>query len=319
MVSETAPAAAPRERGQDRSDGPPRRQTQPDLSIAIVHYETPDELTDCLASLAVAAQDLRTEVVVVDNASADFSPGLVTSTIPDAIVLRNHQNVGFARAANQALRPAAGRYLLLLNPDTILAPDTLKAMVGYMDRHPDVGCATPRLVRPGGSLDLACRRSFPTPVVSFYRITLLSRLFPRSRRFARYNLTYFDEHQEAEIDAPCGAFMMVRAEVREQVGLLDERYFMYGEDLDWAYRIKQAGWRVMYTPITTVTHVKRASSRQARIATIRAFHEAMRIFYRRHYQDRYPRLVSWLTYAGINLRETLELTSARITDRGTRA
>jgi GT2 family glycosyltransferase len=150
-------------------------------------------------------------------------------------------------------------------------------------------------------------------------VSLLSRLFPRSRRFAQYNLTYLDEHQEAEIDSPCGAFMMVRAEVREQVGLLDESYFMYGEDLDWAFRIKQAGWRIMYTPITTVTHVKRASSRRSRSATIRAFYEAMRIFYRRYYEAQYPRPVAWLTYAAINVREALELTSARIGDRGARA
>jgi GT2 family glycosyltransferase len=294
-------------------------ETPTDVSIAIVHYETPVELTDCLASLAVAEKGLRIELFVVDNASSDFSRELVTAVFPHAIVLHNAENVGFARAANQALRQGAGRYLLLLNPDTILAPDSLKAMVAYMDRHPDVGCATPRLVRPDGSLDLSCRRSFPTPAVSFYRMTLLSRLFPRSRRFGRYNLTYLDEHQEAEIDAPCGAFMMVRSEIREQVGLLDERYFMYGEDLDWAYRIKQAGWRITYTPVTTVTHVKRASSRQVRIATIRAFHDAMRIFYRRHYRDHYPRLVSWLVSAAINLREALELTSVRLTDRGARA
>jgi hypothetical protein len=139
-------------------------------------------------------------------------------------------------------------------------------------------------------------------------------IWPAVARSLRRPSRSLDE--EAEIDAPCGAFMMVRAEVRDQVGLLDEQYFMYGEDLDWAYRIKHAGWRVMYTPITTVVHVKRASSRQARITTIKAFHEAMRIFYRRHYESRYPRPVSWLTFLGINLREMLELTSARISRWG---
>ncbi len=319
VEQEEATGTAPRKQHRSQSAGLARPFGRSDLSIAIVHYETPAELHDCLVSLAVAARGLATEIFVVDNASTRFTAQLVTDAIAAAVVLRNTRNLGFARAANQALRQANGRYLLLLNPDTILAPDTLRLMLEYMDSHADVGCATPRLVLPDGRLDLACRRSFPTPTVSFYRMTLLSRLFPRSRRFARYNLTYLDEHNEAEIDAPCGAFMMVRAEVREQVGLLDERYFMYGEDLDWAYRIKQAGWRVMYTPITTVTHVKRASSRQARIATIKSFHEAMRIFYRRHYESRYPRPVSWLTYLGINLREMLELTSARISSWGARA
>lgn len=282
----------------------------------IVHYETPADLTRCLDSVREAARGLSAEIVVVDNASSVFSSELVNDVLPHAKVIRNTHNLGFARAANQALRTARGRYLLLLNPDTVLAPDTLRKMLSYMDAHPDVGCATPRLVLPDGRLDLACRRAFPTPIRSFYRMTLLSRLFPRSRRFAQYNLTYLDEHTEAEIDAPCGAFMMVRAEAAERVGLLDERYFMYGEDLDWSYRIKHAGWRIMYTPITTVTHVKRASSRQRRPATIRAFYEAMRIFYRNYYEKHHIRPVAWLTYAGINAREVLELASARINNRG---
>jgi GT2 family glycosyltransferase len=167
-------------------------------------------------------------------------------------------------------------------------------------------------VLPDGRLDLACRRSFPTPTRALYRLTFLSMLFPRSRRFGQYNLTYLDEHAEAEIDAACGAFMMVRAEIRETVGLLDERYFMYGEDIDWAYRMKEAGWRVMYVPTATVHHLKRASSRSWRPQTIRHFHEAMRIFYRAHYESRYPRWVSVLMYGAISLRERIELVANRV-------
>ena len=222
----------------------------------IVHYETRSELDSCLVALAARDPKGTIEVFVVDNASSDFAAAAVTNRIADAVVIQNTDNVGFARAANQALKQARGRYLLLLNPDAIVEPGTLDRMVRYMDERPDVGCATARLVLPDGRLDLACRRSFPTPKRAFYRLTLLSRLFPRSRRFAQYNLTYLDENQETEIDSPCGAFMMVPARVRDEVGLLDENYFMYGEDLDWAFRIKEAGWRVMYTPITTVLHTK---------------------------------------------------------------
>ena len=292
---------------------------RPDISLVVVHYETPAELAQCLDSVRTATAGIDSEVFVVDNASSKFDAAAVADAVPDVMVLRNNANVGFARAANRALRQARGRYVLLLNPDTVLEPDTLRLMLGYMDARPDVGCATARLVLEDGRLDVACRRSFPTPKRALFRLTLLSRLFPRSRTFAQYNLTYLDEHEEAEIDAPCGAFMMVRAEVRDAVGLLDESYFMYGEDLDWAFRIKQAGWRVMYTPITTVVHIKRASSRLSRTTTIRAFYDAMRIFYRRYYEKRYPRPVAWVTYAAINLREALELTSARIGDRGARA
>ena len=291
----------------------------PDVSIIIVHYETPTELAACLSSIEAASASMSVEVIVVDNASRGFDPRSVTSLLPAATVLRNPNNVGFARGANDGLRQASGRYLLLLNPDTVLAADTLERMVEFMDARSDVGLATARLVLPSGRLDLACRRSFPTPLRSFYRITLLSRLFPRSRRFAQYNLTYLDEHKETEIDSPCGAFMMVRSQVRSEVGVLDERYFMYGEDLDWSFRIKRAGWKVMYTPVTTVTHTKRASSRKSRTTTVRAFHDAMRIFYGQWYEARYPRIVSWLTYGAIDVREAIELASAHISERLARA
>ena len=159
----------------------------------------------------------------------------VEQHFPGARVIANQTNEGFAVAANQGLRLGRGRYLLLLNADTIVEPDTIAKLVAYLDEHPRVGCATARLNLADGSLDLACRRLFPTPERALYRMSMLSRLFPRSRTFAQYNLTYLPEDRETEIDAPCGAFMMVRAEIRESVGLLDERYFMYGEDLDWAY------------------------------------------------------------------------------------
>jgi GT2 family glycosyltransferase len=287
-----------------------------DLSVVIVHYETPTLLADCLRSLGPAKTDLSLEVFVVDNASVQFDPAACEAAYPGVRVIRNERNAGFAVASNQGLRAARGRYRLLLNPDTLLAADSLRSMVDYMDARPDVGCSTCRLEMDDGSLDLACRRSFPTPAVAFYRMTMLSRLFPRSRRFGRYNLTYLDEWEETEIDAPCGAFMLVRAEVVEGVGLLDERYFMYGEDLDWAYRIKAAGWRIMYTPVTTVRHRKRASSRRFRERTVRYFHDGMRRFYRAHYEDRQPRWVSLAVLSAIAVRERIELTGialARLT------
>jgi N-acetylglucosaminyl-diphospho-decaprenol L-rhamnosyltransferase len=283
----------------------------PDVTAVIVHYETPQFLAKCLEALA-ASVGVDVETIVVDNATRGFDANEVRAIVPGATVIENHKNVGFAVASNQGLRVAQGRYLLLLNPDTTVEPDTLSKMIEYMDARPDVGCSTARLARPDGTLDLACRRSFPTPATSFYRLSMLSKAFPRSQRFGRYNLTYLDEHTEAEIDAPCGAFMLVRREAVDQIGLLDERYFMYGEDLDWAYRMKQAGWRIMYAPISTVTHVKRAASSQRRVSTVHAFYDAMRIFYRRHYENEYPRWVSWLVYRGIDLRQTAELASIRL-------
>lgn len=290
-------------------------EQRPDVSVAIVHYETPELLLRCLDALRLAAERVLAEVFVVDNNSIVFDSLACERALPGVRVIRNDSNLGFAKASNQALRVARGRYLLLLNPDAFVEPDTLKAMVDYLDQHPDVGCATCRVELEDGSLDLACRRLFPTPERSLYRMTLLSRVFPRSRRFGQYNLTYLDDRQETEIDQPCGAFMMVRSETREQVGLLDERYFMYGEDTDWAFRIKASGWRIVYTPITKVRHVKRASSRRDRSRTIRYFHDSMRIFYREHYWPAYPRWISVIILLAIGARERIELTGARIGPR----
>ena len=227
-------------------------------------------------------------------------------------MIENTANLGFAVASNQALRRATGRYLLLLNPDARVDPETISVMRDYMDAHPDVGCATCRVELPDGSLDLACRRLFPTPERSLYRMTLLSKAFPRSRRFGQYNLTYLDEWTETEIDQPCGAFMMVRSEIRDSIGLLDERYFMYGEDTDWSYRMKQAGWRITYVPSTTVHHDKRAASRKYRSRTIGYFYDAMLLFYDTHYRAIYPRWVTTVVHAGVGIRRRIELSAERI-------
>lgn len=310
-TEETSPGREPRD-----PDAPSR--TCPDVSIAIVHYETPEVLIDCLEAIARSTGAVTAETFVVDNASVAFDPDEVRRACPGVTVFVSDRNLGFATASNRALRAASGRYVLLLNPDTVVAPDTLTVMVDYMDARPDVGCSTCRLELEDGSLDLACRRLFPTPVRSLYRITLLSRAFPRSRRFGQYNMTYLDERVEAEIDSPCGAFMMVRREVAERVGLLDESYFMYGEDVDWAFRIKAAGWRITYTPATTVLHRKRVSSRRFRGRTIRYFHDAMRRFYRTHYEATNPWLVNQAILGAISGRERLELLADAIRSCGRR-
>lgn len=294
----------------------------PEVSVAIVHYQTPNLLERCLQALRDSREADRLEVFVVDNASPAFDAERFRRAFPGVEIVENPTNVGFAVASNQALRLATGRYLLLLNPDAHVEPDTIPIMRDYMDSHPEVGCATCRVELPDGSLDLACRRLFPTPERSFYRMTMLSKAFPRSRRFGQYNLTYLDEWDETEIDQPCGAFMMVRSEIRETVGLLDERYFMYGEDTDWAFRMKQAGWRIMYVPSATVHHDKRAASRKYRSRTIQYFYDAMLLFYDTHYRSVYPRWVTAAVHAGVGIRRRIELTTERLrtlVSPGTRA
>ncbi|MCB0208547.1 MAG: glycosyltransferase family 2 protein [Anaerolineae bacterium] len=283
-----------------------------DLSIIIVNYNTCDLLRGCLTSIYASQGDIRFNVVVVDNCSTDGSAAMVRSEFPQTHVIASEINGGFAYANNLGLRwagfnadgsfqPTAPRYALLLNPDTLLSPTGLADMVAFMDSRSSAGAAGPKLVRPDGSLDLACRRSFPTPIVSFYRMTGLSKLFPNSPTFGRYNMTFVDPDQLLEVDAVVGAFMMVRREAIAQAGLLDETYFMYGEDLDWAYQIKANRWKIFYNPAVTVIHVKRAASQSSPKAQIE-FYRAMDVFYRKFYAASTPFWLHTLVVLGINLR-----------------
>ncbi len=288
-----------------------------DLAIVIVNYNTRDDLRNCLASLGRSQGAVSYRTIVVDNCSSDGSAAMARAEFPWARVIENEVNGGYAYANNIGLRDvgyAQGatlgqmpRYALLLNPDTILPADALERMIAFMDANPDVGVAGPKLVRRDGSLDKACRRSFPTPEVSFYRLTGLSALFPRSRRFGRYNLTYLDVDAQADVDAVVGAFMLLRAEALEQAGLLDEAFFMYGEDLDLCYRVKQHGWRVVYYPAVTVLHLKGAASRKMSTRAIIAFYEAMRIFHNKHYRAQTFFLWNWIIDLGITALRTAAL------------
>jgi GT2 family glycosyltransferase len=267
-----------------------------DLAIVIVNYNGSALLSNCLTSVFASAGSFSYTVCVVDNGSSDDSVAMISDRFPQAGLIVSETNLGFSAGNNLALRQleltdsqAPGnrqlpRYILLLNNDTILPANTLADMIQFMDERPNVGVAGPRVRRPDGTLDLACRRSFPTPWVSFCRMTRLSRLFPRSNRFNAYNLSYLPEDAVHPVDSVVGAYMQVRTQAIQQVGLLDEAYFMYGEDLDWAKRIKTAGWDVWYNGEVEITHVKEAASRKSRKAR-RAFYEAMWIFYRKHYRS----------------------------------
>lgn len=271
-----------------------------DLGIVIVNWNTRDLLKRCLQTVIASEGDFSCRVVVVDNASDDDSAAMVGRDFPSVDLIENRENVGYPRGNNIGLRrlgyrgahdvdEAAPRYALLLNPDTEIPPDALYQMIQFMDSRPDIGVAGPKLILKDGSLDLACRRGFPTPLVSFYHYSGLAKLFPRSRRFGRYNMTFADEDQDLEVDSVVGAYMQVRKTAIERAGLLDEAFFMYGEDLDWAYRVKQAGYKVWYHPAVIIHHVKRAASGKSPKAQFE-FWRAMLIFYRKHFRRRtiYP-------------------------------
>lgn len=302
-----------------------------DLLIVIVNYNTRDFLRDCLASVYESRGDFSYQVCVVDNCSQDNSAAMVRQEFPGVQLIESPTNGGYAYANNLGLMafgfektprahrssppvpPNLGglgglvpRYALLLNADTLLPPSALQEMLDFMEANPEAGAAGPRLVREDGSLDLACRRGFPTPSAFFYRMLGLSKLFPQSRRFGRYNLTYLDPDELTEVDSVVGAFMLVRAEAIHQVGLLDEAFFMYGEDLDWAYRIRKAGWKIYYNPQVMVLHIKGASAKHSRRARYE-FYRAMDIFYRKHYAATTSFWLHWLIIAGIVLQGSLAM------------
>jgi len=297
--------------------------SNPDLAIVIVSWNTRDLLRDCLASVC-ANRGPDAKVCVVDNASADGSAEMVEREFPNVRVIRSLRNGGFAYANNLGLKAwsldgkadeGVPRYALLLNSDTVIPPDGLAQMMAFLDAHPEAGAAGPKLVRLDGSLDLACRRSFPTPKVSFYHFSKLSKLFPSSPRFARYDLTFLDPDELTEVDSVNGAFMMVRSEAIRQVGLLDEDFFFGGEDLDWAFRIKAAGWKIYYNPAIVVQHVKRASFRRNPQAAYE-FERAMWLFYCKHYRASTPGWLNALICLGLALRGGMPLVREMLSDAG---
>ena len=310
-----------------------------DLSVIIVNYNVRAFLEQALSSVERACEGLVAEVFVVDNNSVDGSVEMVRERFPDVEVIANETNVGFGRANNQAIRRARGRYLLILNPDTIVQEDTFHTLVRFMEAHPDAGALGCKILNPDGTFAPESRRTFPMPAVAFYRVTGLSRLFPRSRIFGRYNLTYLPQDEVTEVDALSGSCMLVRraalyvsharaetlradgldparqapaggdglAAGFDGAGLFDEDFFMYGEDLDWCYRIQEAGWRIYYTPETQIIHYKGECTKQGELRYVRLFYGAMLQFTDKHFHGRYSRLFAHLLRVGIVLRAGLSV------------
>lgn len=278
-----------------------------ELSIIIVNFNVKELLEQTLVSAKKAAHNFAHEIFVVDNASTDGSVGMIRQKFPDVKLIANKENVGFGKANNQAMRLAQGKFLVILNPDTVVQEDTFSVIIEFFDKHPDAGMAGCKILNPDGSLQLACRRSFPTPWVGFTRIVGLSRIFPKSKLFGKYNLTYLDPDETYEVEAISGSFMMVRNNVAQEVGFFDESFFMYGEDLDWCYRIKEAGWKIYYVPDTKIIHFKGESSKKARIDLTIEFYRAMRLFVEKHYQSRFFYLPQWFLVLGIVLRAGITL------------
>ncbi len=260
-----------------------------DLSVIILNFNTLAVTRACLASIKRSKLSGYTmEVIVCDNASTDGSDAMVTKEFPEVTFIQNGKNVGFAAGNNPGIKKSKGRYILLLNSDTEVEADTFTAMIKFMDEHPRAGAATCKLNLPDGSMDPACHRGFPTPWVAFTYVAKLEKLFPKTRAFGEYHQGYKNLHTPHEVDCISGAFFMVRREAVRDVGGLDEDYFMYAEDIDWAYRIKHAGWQIWYCPMVSILHKKKQSGRanilrQRRVVTEIYFHEYNWLFFKKHY------------------------------------
>lgn len=277
------------------------------VSIIIVNFNTKDLLKDCLWSIEKSqCPSDAWEIIVVDNASTDGSIQYLKNKKHIVSVL-NDTNVGFSRANNQGLKIARGRYILFLNSDTKLLPTSLQVLLAYMDTYRRVGAVTCRVELSTGVIDPACHRGFPTPWAAFTYFFGLERLFPRSIYFSQYHLGYKDMQTIHEIDAPSGAFFLTRREILQDLHGFDEEFFMYGEDLDLAYRIKTAGWPIVYYPKVSILHRKKQSGRSGKNGDIRRltdiyFYETMKIFYRKHFMKAYPFVVTRFIFTILSLR-----------------
>ena len=272
------------------------------LSVIIVNYNVKYFLEQCLCSVLKAVTNLEAEVFVVDNNSTDGSKGFFTGRFPSVKFIWSKQNIGFARANNLAAAHATGKYVLFLNPDTLVPEDCFENCIEFFEMHPDAGGLGIRMIDGSGKFLKESKRSFPSPLTSFYKLSGLTRLFPRSKTFATYHLGNLDEHKDHIVDVLAGAFMMLPAEVLKKVGLFDEVFFMYGEDVDLSYRMQKAGFNNYYFSGSSIIHFKGESTRRGSLNHVRMFYKAMSIFVKKHYGGTRAGIFNFLLQLGIAIR-----------------
>ena len=280
-----------------------------ELTIVILSYNVEKLLLDCLASLNLAKTSRDDwDIIVVDNASTDNSVSAVKGQYSKVKVITSRKNLGFSAGNNIALKTITSEFVLLLNPDTIVYPQTIQTVLQYIKSHSDVGAATCRVELPDGTLDYSCHRHFPDPWNSF--LHLYSWFFKKFSKYSNSDIT----DTIHEIDALSGAFAMIRTQAGRHINWLDEDYFFNGEDIDFCYKLKLSGWKVMYIPGVKITHFKGSSAkatRSTRLAWSRNSTHAMRLFYQKHLAAKYPALLNYLVYAGIYLLQTVRKLKAR--------
>jgi len=296
----------------------------PKLSVVILSFNTKESLRNCLLSLSKVRDEVDFEVIVPDNGSIDGSPEMVEKEFPWVKkVLKIGKNLGFAAGNNIALRSINSEFVLLLNPDTILFPKTIKTVLDYMKENEKVGAATCRVELPSGKLDYSCHRGFPTPWNALCYFSGVSKMFPNSKFFSGYTASYQNLDQIHEIDALTGAFALIRTKAGQSVQWFDEDYFWNGEDIDLCYKLKGKGWKVIYIPEVKITHFKGSASglnksgkgRPDKLIKKKAAFsstQVMRLFYKKNLAKKYPFFIDWLVYLGIYLMEIFRVTKSSI-------
>lgn len=263
-----------------------------ELSIVIVNWNTKAYLERCLQSLQANAPSCESEVIVVDNASDDGSAPMVRERFPEAILIENAENAGYARGNNQGIERSKGEYLLLLNPDTEVTTGALDSLLEFARKHKDAAAVGCRLIGPDGKVQPSCR-SFPEPRGVFFEYTKLSRLFPKSRILGAYRMTWFDYAREAEVDQPMGSCLLLNRKAIEQIGDFDEDFPVFFNEVDWCYRAKQKSWKIYFTPKAEVLHHGGASTRQKKPEMIRESHRSLKKFYEKHYRRQISLVIYW--------------------------
>ena len=277
------------------------------ISVIIVNYNVEFFLEQCLNSVKKALANISGEVFVVDNNSIDGSVEMVRLKFPEINLIANKDNRGFSKANNQAIEISQGEYILLLNPDTVVEEDTFSKVISFMDNHPDAGGLGVRMLDGKGIFLPESKRGLPTPKVAFYKIFGLSKLFPKSKKFGQYHLGHLSEFETNEVDILSGAFMLMRKEALEKVGLLDETFFMYGEDVDLSYRIQKGGYKNYYFPETRIIHYKGESTKKSSVNYVFVFYRAMVIFAEKHFSQKNAKLFSFLINCAIYFRASLAI------------
>jgi GT2 family glycosyltransferase len=277
------------------------------LSIIIVNWNTCNLTKQTIESVYRETSGIDFEIILTDNASSDDSVEVIKKEFPQVILIENKENLGFGKANNQGMRIALGKYIMLLNSDTVVLSQAITRLTSYLDEHEDITMLGPKLLNEDRTFQYSCRRNLPNPMNSFFHLFGLAKLFPKSKMFTDYKRFAYDSNRTEPVEAISGAAMFFRRGVFDTMGGFDEQFFMYGEDLDFCKRVQDKGWKTMFVHDAEIIHFGGQSSKKRRKQSLVNFYDAMWIYYKKHFYSTYPKAISMFVYLGIGLRKNIAL------------